>query len=422
MNPMTITLIILVLAILLYATEKIPLALTSVLIVVSLSFTRVLSASDALSGFSNTTVVLFAAIFVLGGALEKTGISAKIGQVLYRYSDNERLLITATVAVTSLFSAFLSNTAVAAILLPIILSICTSVHISRSRLLLPMATGAVIGGGITLIGGPGNAFVVASLEELGTGQTYSFFDFTVVGLPLAVLAVLYVFFIGWKLLPDYQLEDMEITSGNTPGGSLSPGKEKLAYGIIVLTILGLIFSAQIGYATWLIAMAGAVLLILTGVMSEKEALNAISWKTLIMFAGVLPLTTALKNTGGADLIASGITSILGDSTNVFLITAVMFGLSAIVTQFMSNTATLALLCPLAGIIAQSIGADPRSLIMAAASGAALSICTPIGAPPQALVYGPGGYKFMDYIRFAAPIVVICFLFATFYLPLVWPYY
>ena len=89
---------------------------------------------------------------------------------------------------------------------------------------------------------------------------------------------------------------------------------------------------------------------------------------------------------------------------------------------MSNTATLALLCPLAGIIAQSIGADPRSLIMAAASGAALSICTPIGAPPQALIYGPGGYKFMDYIKFAAPIVVICFLFATFYLPIVWPYY
>lgn len=422
MNPMTITLIVLVLAIVLYASEKIPLALTSILIVVSLSLTKVLSASDALGGFSNTTVVLFAAIFVLGGALEKTSISNKIGDILYKYSNNERLLITATIAVTAVFSAFLSNTAVAAILLPIILSICSSVNISRSKLLLPMATGAVIGGGITLIGGPGNAFVVTSLEDLGTGQTYSFFDFTVVGLPIAILAVLYVFFIGWKLLPDYKLEEMEIKTDKNSKGRLSAGKEKLAYLIIVLTILGLIFSAQIGYATWLIAMVGAVLLVLTGVMSEKEALDSISWKTLIMFAGVLPLTTALKNTGGADLIASGITTVLGDSTNVFLITAVMFGLSAVVTQFMSNTATLALLCPLAGIIAQSIGADPRSLIMAAASGAALSICTPIGAPPQALIYGPGGYKFMDYIKFAAPIVVICFLFATFYLPIVWPYY
>jgi len=134
MNPMTITLIVLVLAIVLYASEKIPLALTSILIVVSLSLTKVLSASDALGGFSNTTVVLFAAIFVLGGALEKTSISNKIGDILYKYSNNERLLITPTIAVTAVFSAFLSNTAVAAILLPIILSICSSVNISRSKL------------------------------------------------------------------------------------------------------------------------------------------------------------------------------------------------------------------------------------------------------------------------------------------------
>lgn len=422
MSPMTITLIILAVAVVLYASEKIPLALTSVLIVISLSFTKVLSASEALSGFSNTTVILFARIFVLGGALEKTSISRRIGETLYRFSGNERILITATIALTTGFSAFLSNTAVAAILLPIVLNISKSVNISRSKLLLPMATGAVIGGGITLIGGPGNAFVVSSLEELGTGQTYSFFDFTVVGLPLAIIAILYVYWIGWKMLPDYQLDEVEIKESKNSSTVMSPVKEKLTYTIITITILGLIFSSQIGYPTWLIAMVGAVLLVLCGILTEKEALDSISWKTLIMFAGVLPLTTALQKTGGADLIASGITNILGDSTNVFLITAVVFGISAIVTQFMSNTATLALLCPLSGIIALSIGADPRSLIMAAASGAALSICTPIGAPPQALIYGPGGYKFMDYIKFALPILLLSCIFATFYLPIVWPYY
>lgn len=149
MDPMMITFLILIAAMILYATEKIPLAATSILIVISLSLTGVLTASEALSGFSNTTVVLFAGIFVLGGALERTSISTKIGNTLYRFKDDERVLITMTIAVTTAFSAFLSNTAVAAILLPIVLSICKSMNMSPSKLLLPMATGAVMGGGIT---------------------------------------------------------------------------------------------------------------------------------------------------------------------------------------------------------------------------------------------------------------------------------
>ena len=155
MDPMLITFVVLIVAIVLYATEKIPLAATSILIVIALSVTGVLSASEALSGFSNTTVVLFACIFVLGGALERTSISIRIGHTLHRFENNERALITMTMVVTTAFSAFLSNTAVAAILLPIVLSICKSIRMSPSKLLLPMATGAVIGGGITLIGGPG---------------------------------------------------------------------------------------------------------------------------------------------------------------------------------------------------------------------------------------------------------------------------
>lgn len=424
MDPMMITFLILIAAMILCATEKIPLAATSILIVIGLSLTGVLTASEALSGFSNTTVVLFAGIFVLGGALERTSISTKIGNTLYRFKDDERMLITMTIAVTTAFSAFLSNTAVAAILLPIVLSICKSMNMSPSKLLLPMATGAVMGGGITLIGGPGNAATVAALETITNGaDTYAFFDFTIAGLPLALVAVGYVWLVGWKFLPDnpVDFDTIEIKERGAEN-RLSPGQEKITYAVILITVLALIFSSQIGVDTWLIAMIGAIVLLLTGVMPEKEALGAISWKTLIMFAGVLPLTDALQKTGAADQIGGWIVGLIGGSANVFLITAVVFGLSAIVTQFMSNTASLALLCPLAGIIATQLGADPRSLIMAAASGCALSICTPIGAPPQALIYGPGRYKFMDYVIFAGPILLLCWLFGTIYLPLVWPYF
>ena len=423
MDPMLITFVVLIVAIVLYATEKIPLAATSILIVIALSVTGVLSASEALSGFSNTTVVLFACIFVLGGALERTSISIRIGHTLHRFENNERALITMTMVVTTAFSAFLSNTAVAAILLPIVLSICKSIRMSPSKLLLPMATGAVIGGGITLIGGPGNAAVVTALENITNGaQTYAFFDFTIAGLPIAIVAALYVWLIGWRTLPDHEVDFDAIEVEEKTSAAMSPSKEKLTYVVVLATVVGLIFSAQIGLDTWLIAMIGAIVLVLLGIMPEKQALNSISWKTLIMFAGVLPLTTAMDNTGASELLGSWIVGIIGDSANVFLITAVVFGISAIITQFMSNTASLALLCPLAGIIATQMGADPRSLIMAAASGCALSICTPIGAPPQALIYGPGHYKFMDYIRFAGPILILCWLFSTFYLPIVWPYF
>ena len=156
MSPATITLLFLLFAIVMFVWEKIPLGVTSMIICVGLVVTGVLDWKTAFAGFIDSNVILFVAMFIVGGALFETGMANKIGGVVTHFAKTERQLIIAIMIIVGLMSGVLSNTGTAAVLIPVVIGIAAKSGYSRSRLLMPLVFAAAMGGNLSLIGAPGN--------------------------------------------------------------------------------------------------------------------------------------------------------------------------------------------------------------------------------------------------------------------------
>ena len=192
--------------------------------------------------------------------------------------------------------------------------------------------------------------------------------------------------------------------------------------ILIATLIGMIFEEQIGVKLCITGCVGAILLILTGVISEKNALKSIDLKTIFLFGGTLSLAKALDTTGAGELIADKVIGMLGDNPSPYILTFVIFMLCCIMTNFMSNTATTALMAPICISIAQGMGADPRAVLMACVIGGSCAYATPIGMPANTMVVGAGNYKFMDYVKAGMPLIVIATVVSMIILPIAFPFY
>ena len=141
-----------------------------------------------------------------------------------------------------------------------------------------------------------------------------------------------------------------------------------------------------------------------------------------LYVGSLALASALKETGTGDLIANTIVSKLGDNPSPTALMIIIFIICAILTNFMSNTATTALMVPISISISQAIGADPRAVLMATVIGGSMAYATPIGMPANTMVYNIGGYKFNDYVKAGLPLIIVCGIFALILLPIFFPFF
>ena len=137
---------------------------------------------------------------------------------------------------------------------------------------------------------------------------------------------------------------------------------------------------------------------------------------------MMPVSTAMDKTGAGKLIAEWCVNLMGGSPSPLVVTAVLFILSCGLTQFMSNTASAALLCPIGIAISKQLGADPKAVLMAIAVAASCAFATPVGTPTNTLVLGPGGYKFMDYVKAGTGLVLVCFVVSLVVIPIVWPFF
>ncbi len=411
MTEATITLIILAAAAILFVTEIIPLAVTAISVAVALNLTGVLDEKEAFSGLMNSNVILFAGMFIVGAALFETGVAKKIGDSVTKLAGkSDKVLIISIMALAAGLSAVLSNTGTTAVLLPVTIAIAASAGYSRSKLLMPLALAAGLGGIITLVGTPPNLIVKGALEKAGLG-TFSFFEFAWIGIPLTIAGIIYMATIGYKLTPDRKVEmdeeevknAVKADAGNVK--EVSSTKQMISVLVILGTVLAMVFEKQIGVKLHVSAVMGALILVITGVLTDKQAYRAIDWTTIFLFAGMLPLAAALDKTGAGKQIADVVIGFIGKDASPYVITGGLFILSSGLTQFMSNTASTALLAPIGIAIAQGLGADPRAVLIAIAVAASCAFATPVGTPPNTLVFGPGGFRFMDYVKVGLPLIV-----------------
>ena len=184
----------------------------------------------------------------------------------------------------------------------------------------------------------------------------------------------------------------------------------------------MIFEEQIGIKLCVTGCVGAIALILTGVISEKDALLSIDLKTIFLFGGTLSLAAALDQTVAGELIADKVIGLLGKNPSPYVLTFVIFMLCCVLTNFMSNTATTALMAPIAVSIAQGMGADPSAVLMACVIGGSCAYATPIGMPANTMVVTAGGYTFKDYAKAGVPLILVSTVVSMILLPLFYPFF
>ena len=203
MTPdMWYTLAILVVAIVLFVTDRLRVDVVALGVVVTLMVTGLLSPTEALAGFSNPVVLIVASLFIVGGAVLQTGVAAMIGQRILRIAGRDEARLTMVVMITAgILSAFMSDTGTVAVLLPAIVTLARSANISPSKLLIPLSFAALLGGVTTLIGTTPNLIVADILREQGE-TSFTFFSYTPVGVLMLIAGIVFMVTLGRRILPD----------------------------------------------------------------------------------------------------------------------------------------------------------------------------------------------------------------------------
>ena len=419
MSQTTITLLFLVFTIISFILEKIPLGLTASICAIGLTLTGVVDATTTFSQYVNSNVILCVGMFVVGQALFETGMANKIGGLVTKFARTEKTLIIAIMVIVGAMSGFLSNTGTAAVLIPVVCGIADESGYSRSRLLMPLVFAAALGGNLSIIGAPGNLMGVNALQEMGLST--SFFMYAPVGVPMLLLGIIYFVLIGYKFLPDGKNASGAALEDQQDFSHVPKWKQTVSLVVLILVILAMIFEKEIGISIEVSACIGAILLVLTGVISEKDALKSIDLKVVFLFGGSLTLAKALDTTGAGELIADKIVGLLGADPSPILL-LVIFIVTCVLTNFMSNTATTALMIPIAVSLANNLGADPRAVVIATVIAGSCAYATPIGMPANTMVVGLGGYKFKDYVKSGLPLILVSFVICMILLPILFPFY
>ena len=418
-----ITLIVLAIAAFFFITELIPLAVTAMSVPMLLILSGVITATQGFAGLQDSNVVLFAGMFIVGASLFETGVAKAIGDKVVGLAGGSEIGLTAGIFLLAAgLSSVLSNTGTTAVLLPVAIGIANSAGWSRGKILMPLALAAGLGGTLSLVGTPPNLVVNGVLGTAGLRQ-FGFFEFALAGGPMTLAGGAYLLTLGRRLIPDRQVSEEDATS--TEDNKVYKKRDQIISSVIIVTVIVVMaFGSKLpGFLNMPLHVAstiGALVCVVTGIVPEKRAYASIDWTTIFLFAGMLPLASAMNTTGAGKMIADMVVGVLGDNPSPFIIMTAMFWLTSILTQFMSNTASTTLLAPISLAIAEGIGANPQAVLMIVAMAASTAFATPVGTPPNTLVLGPGGFRFVDYIIVGTPLIIISYIVLMIVAPIFWP--
>lgn len=574
-------------AVYLFVTEKLPVDVVAMLVLVSVLTLGLVTPSEALSGFSSQATVTVAAMFVLSAGIQHSGILNGLGDLLSRIRW-PWLFALVMMAIAASASAFVNNTAIVAVLLPLVIAATGAIRQSPSKFLIPLSYAAQFGGVCTLIGTSTNLLVHSIAQQSGlTG--FTLFEFAHLGLWFVAAGTVYLMLTRRFLLPDYgqpkdEEEDehrgrwlLDLTVGEKspaigklgsealpldigdaylleiyrdgsalprprashveegdrllirgtwdeiskarktlklefdevapdlagdpdaervlgevliapgsrligrtlsdlrfghtwrarvralqrPGSTLrqpphlallqvgdillvnatpnalaalrhDPGmvlmrehqvprvdvmQATLSVGIMACTVLLAAFDVMPIVAS---ALLGCVALVVLHVLRPEQAYAGIDWRVIVLLAGVLPLGIALQNSGGATWIAENAMS-LTDEGGPMLTLAVIYFLTAVMTELMSNNASAVLIAPIAIATAETMGVDAKPFLVAVAFAASTSFATPVGYQTNTMVYTAGGYKFTDFLRIGLPLNLLFFAMAVVLIPRYFPF-
>jgi len=419
----TIALIIVGVALVLYISEPIPIATTSLLACLALAIFGVIPFNAAFAGFGNDMVFLMGGMIVVGNALFETGVAPALGRkIIHHVGTSEKKFMVALILVATVPAAFLSNTAAMAMMLPIA---AAAVAASGGRFLkkntyMFIGIAAVTSGGLTLVGSTPQLIAQNALIE-GGHDTMAFFELSLAGGPVIILLLAYYLTIG-HFLQKKVFDFPEVPDSESSGFAAAPasGEPKsvvrmyISLGILVFCIVGFIGGL---WTVGTVAMVGAVSCVVTGCISQKKAYQTMDWTTIIVIACSLGLSAGLERSGAGMLVAQTIVNMLGEGVSPWLTFSALAFVAVVLGNFMSSTATAALLVPIAISIAISLGFDVKSAVMAVVIATNISYATPVSTPPMTMTL-PAGYRFMDYVKIGGLFTVLAYLLIIALFPII----
>jgi di/tricarboxylate transporter len=584
--------VILVIAMLLLITEKLPVDLTSIGIMVALILTGILTPTEAIAGFASPAVITVGAMFLISKGMIRTGAVGFISQKVIQYSRGRPgLAICLLLVIVGTASAFINNTPVVVLFIPIILSLSCELNFSPSKFLIPVSYASILAGTCTLIGTSTN-IIISDLSAAHGFGPLGMFELSPLGLPIALLGIFFLIFTAPKLMPSVhnpvcELKDDEHRRylaelhvpresriiGENPKSYFSQKypdmdvleviryshvfypdrdavkmaaddlllvkgsandlvellhddlvelpmvdqglnfdsekKEALIVELIIppqSSLLGerlvssrlrrdpdihiiaikrrelhyaepkvkdirlqigdillvrlpesslerlrggpdfiivedvhheivhkrlarrafLIFGAMIvaastGLADIMVcALAAAFLMVLSGCLQLSSAYRTMDGRVLLIIVATIALSAALEKTGASELYAKAFLSLFSAASPALVLSGVIL-LTSISTHILSNNATAILLLPIAISAAVGLGVDPKPFIIAVCFGASACFATPIGYQTNLLVYGPGGYRFSDYLKLGMPLNLLVLVMGSIFIPMIWPF-
>lgn len=377
-------------------------AFTSMGVIVALYVAGCVDKATVFAGFGNNNVLTMAGMFIVAAGLSRTQMVNNITKLLYRVNNGSFTRVLASyILVIFLLGQFVpSLPAMFAMVYPLVISMCKQLKCSPSKMMYPIAVTVVSTSFVIEPIGPYAAWFVTQngyLESYGwTGSPLSMWSETMVFLPTALVTLLLTIFVLPKLMPDQpETETAAITGPDiTNNEALSPVREFLGYGIFIATVIGL----MLGLPSWAVTMAGATAVVLSGVLDEQTALIRMNMSMVLLYAGVTVMGEALGNTGAAQLLGDLAAGALSGVRNGYIIGAVFYLVSFLMTSFLYNRATTTVLIPILIISCSSIGCDPRGPVILCSLASMSSLITPMPNPVVPMAMQAGGYTQKTILR------------------------
>ena len=399
MSDSTITLIIIACTCILYLTEKFSVAVTTVLGMLALIFTGILDFNEAFACFTSTNVMLVLGMIIIVESLLDSSIAGKLGGLLFKLTGkSEKTFLLVVFLSAAAFSLFSTNAALVAMYMPLIASVCSvsDGHITRKHTYLPLAMGGLIGGTGSLAGSTAPLLANDVLELTGA-ETMSFFS----PLPISLAIVIVVALCYWFFLYDLQVKffDFEESHAEMKGEEFALNKKKAAVSLIVfLTCIVLFIIQPFNWELGLIAVAGAMVLIITGCVDGQHAMNNMQWSALVTLGAALAVAKGFVKSGVGEIAMDWLIVTLGSWVANPIVLVTVFLLSGfLLSQFMSNGSLVSMLAAIGVPMAIEIGCNPMPVAMACVFGCSLAMATPVATTTITMVQ-VAGYRFKDYLR------------------------
>lgn len=384
-----------------FFTELLPISFTALMVPVLLQATGILTAAEAWAGFSNTTIITWYGLFIIGGAFVKTSFTRQIRTFVNRHAKGSSLRVTLIVLLAcSAIGIMTSAGGTIALLSPLLLEICKDTGMDSKKLFKSTADICNWASVQMFPIGSSIAYLMwfnSYLEQVGTDLRYGLFDFTLIKFPMWLILIAYYLFIsrGQKL----NVGGAEELSDDSQPSRYTPAQEKVIVGIFFANIVLMVIASMTKIvAPYLVSLFFAAVIVGKGYLTEKEAFQSISWQTVFLVAGTLPLATAINSSGMSAWIVSLVQTMFPSLTNPVILATAFALLSMVITQFMSNLAVWAVFGPIAASMAVSLGMDPRLVLAGVGVGSIICFATPMAAPAPAYAYQAAGFSMKEYIK------------------------